>query len=98
MGDSISRESVLVIIERSKLLTAGAMLDLIRQIEALPSTDGPEGEWIYCENDEGHEGFRCSECGFFVPWCYEVSGNTKFINKYHTCPYCDSRMKGARDE
>jgi len=60
--------------------------------------DRPQGEWIYCEDYVGHDGYKCSECGFFVPWCYDVYADSNFIRHYHTCPHCDSRMKGADDE
>ena len=60
--------------------------------------DRPQGEWIYCEDYVGHDGYKCSECGFFVPWCYDVYADCNFIRHYHTCPHCDSRMKGADDE
>lgn len=60
--------------------------------------DRPQGEWIYCEDYVGHDGYKCSECGFFVPWCYDAYADSNFIRHYHTCPHCDSRMKGADDE
>ena len=60
--------------------------------------DRPQGEWIYCEDYVGHDGYKCSECGFFVPWCYDVYADSNFIRHYHTCPNCDSRMKGADDD
>ena len=67
-----------------------------RQFEA-DKADRPQGEWIYCEDYVGHDGYKCSECGFFVPWCYDVYADCNFIRHYHTCPHCDSRMKGADD-
>lgn len=67
-------------------------------IRSVPSTERPQGEWIYCEDHVGHDGYKCSECGFFVPWCYDVYADSNFIRHYHTCPHCDSRMKGADDE
>ena len=78
-------------------------LPIIREIFGLglvicERTDRPQGEWIYCEDYVGHDGYKCSECGFFVPWCYDVYADCNFIRHYHTCPHCDSRMKGADDE
>ena len=52
-----------------------------------------QGEWIYCE-DNGQDGYKCSECGLFVPWCYEYH-DSNFILDYQVCPYCLARMKGA---
>lgn len=62
----------------------------------IPSAE-KQGEWIYCEDDEGQDGYRCSECGFFVPWYYGYE-DINFIYKYHACPLCMARMKGADDE
>lgn len=67
-------------------------------LEDLPSTDRPQGEWIYCEDYVGHDGYECSNCGFFVPWAYDCYADSNFILNYHTCPHCDARMKGADDE
>lgn len=70
----------------------------IEKMQAVPSADRPQGKWIYCEDYVGRDGYKCSECGFFVPWCYDVYADSNFIRHYHTCPHCDSRMKGADDE
>ena len=56
-----------------------------------------QGEWIYCEDDEGQDGYRCSECGFFVPWYYGYE-DINYIYKYHACPSCMAMMKGADGE
>lgn len=56
-----------------------------------------KGEWIYCEDDEGQDGYRCSECGFFVPWYYDYE-DSNYILDYKACPHCLARMKGADDE
>lgn len=58
----------------------------------------PSGEWIYCEDYVGHDGYECSNCGFFIPWTYDCYADSNFILNYHTCPHCDARMKGADDE
>lgn len=52
-----------------------------------------KGKWTYGEND-GQDGWFCSECGFFVPWYYDFYGldNIDFIAEYHTCPKCDTKM------
>ena len=67
-------------------------------VKALPSADVPQGEWMYCEDYVGHDGYRCSNCGFFIPWYYDCYADSNFILNYHTCPYCDARMKGADEE
>ena len=63
-------------------------------IEALPSAQ-PErkGKWIYGEND-GQDGWYCSECGFFIPWDYDYYGlgNIDFISDFVACPHCEAKM------
>ena len=49
-------------------------------------------EWIYCEDDSGQDGYRCSGCGFFEPWYYNYT-NHDFIKKYQFCPSCGAKMK-----
>lgn len=53
---------------------------------------GSRGEWIYCEDDSGQDGYRCSGCGFFEPWYYNYT-NHDFIKKYQFCPSCGAKMK-----
>lgn len=67
--------------------------DWLKELKA----DRPQGEWIYCEDDKGQDGYRCSECGFFVPWYYSYE-DIEYIKKYHICPNCGARMKGENDE
>lgn len=67
-------------------------------INAIPSADRPQGEWIYGEHNVAMcDGYRCNRCDFFVPWDYEHKF-IDFINDYHYCPSCGARMKGADDE
>lgn len=51
------------------------------------------GRWIYGEND-GQDGWYCSECKGFIPWDYDFYGlnNIDFIKDFKTCPFCDSKM------
>ena len=51
------------------------------------------GKWIYGE-DDGQDGWYCSECGGFVHWDYDYYGlgNIDFIKDFKTCPRCDARM------
>ena len=49
-------------------------------------------EWIYCEDDSGQDGYRCSGCGFFEPWYYNYI-SIDFIKKYQFCPSCGAKMK-----
>lgn len=50
------------------------------------------GEWEYCEEFTGQDGYKCSECGFFAPWHYSVN-DICFISNYHFCPQCGASME-----
>ena len=82
--------------------TMTGVIDAIREAEyrgyMKAVEDRPQGEWIYCEDYVGHDGYKCSNCGFFVPWAYDFYADSNFILNYHTCPHCDARMKGADDD
>jgi hypothetical protein len=54
-----------------------------------------QGEWIYCEDVSGQDGFKCSECGFFEPWYYSFE-NHNFITDYAYCPSCGKPMQEGR--
>lgn len=70
-------------------------LDMEHEIANLPPVqpERKKGEWIYGEND-GQDGWYCSECEFFIPWDYSYYGlnNIDFIRDFHTCPHCDAKM------
>lgn len=54
-----------------------------------------QGEWIYCEDASGQDGYKCSECGFFEPWYYDFE-NHNFITDYAYCPSCGKPMQEGR--
>lgn len=61
-------------------------------IEAIPSADRPQGEWI--NKHEWANGFyerECSICGAMKPILMHTA-------KVNFCPSCGRRMKGADDE
>lgn len=66
------------------------MTDEQPTVDAIPVV---HGRWIYGEND-GQDGWYCSECGGFVPWDYDYYGldNIDFIKDFKTCPRCGTRM------
>ena len=90
----------------SKWIDADAMLDRIpnlyerstvaRWTDEAPAADvAPvrHGRWVYGEN-EGQDGWYCSECHFFIPWYYDWYGldNIDFIKDFHACPHCSAKM------
>lgn len=64
-------------------------------INAIPSADRPQGEWIDAEIPLKSGGSMliqaCNLCKTFYPLAYTGGG-------YRFCPYCGARMKGADDE
>ena len=83
------KASVLVEMSTSKS-DALAALGRMNAADVVPVK---KAEWIYGE-DDGQDGWYCSECRFFIPWYYSYYGldNIDFIKDYHTCPHCSSRM------
>ena len=61
-------------------------------LEKQESTKQKAGEWIYCEDASGQDGYKCSECGFFEPWYYDFE-NHNFITEYQFCPSCGKPMQ-----
>lgn len=71
--------------------------DIYEALEALPSADRPQGEWIGCRHEDSEwlspmaDFYKCSICGKIV--------NLLQMRSYNFCPNCGSRMsKGADDE
>lgn len=72
----------------------------IEELEALPSVqpERKKGKWIYGEHDVAMcDGYRCDNCGFFVPWDYQHKF-IDFIKDYNYCPSCGADMRGDSDE
>ena len=61
---------------------------LIKDINAIPSADRPQGEWTDYKDEH-----TCSVCKEVVidDWYYEYE-------RYDFCPHCGASMKGADDE
>mgnify|MGYP003471924080 CR=1 FL=1 len=56
------------------------------------------GKWIYCEDStaDSVDGYRCDQCGFFVPWDY-THKSIDYIKDYNFCPKCGSYNGGEND-
>ena len=67
-------------------------------LEYLPSAEPKRGKWIYCEDSiaDGVDGYRCDQCGFFVPWDY-THKSIDYIKDYNFCPKCGSYNGGEQD-
>ena len=70
--------------------------DVVKQL--LP-IQPKRGRWIYCEDTTADcvDGYRCDQCGFFVPWDYQHK-SIDYIKDYNFCPNCGADMRGEQDE
>lgn len=100
--DAVNCVTVMKGIRSGKSITAEAVdcakrtiADNIRQ---LPHIQPKRGKWIYCEDSivDCVDGYRCDQCGFFVPWDYTHKG-IDFIQDYNFCPHCGS-YNGGKNE
>ena len=68
-------------------------------LDALPPAQPKRGRWIYCEDSMADcvDGYRCDQCGFFVPWDYQHK-SIDYIKDYNFCPKCGSYNGGEQDE
>ena len=66
---------------------------VIDEIKQLPPIQPKRGRWLYCEDSMADcvDGYRCDQCGFFVPWDYQHKG-IDFIQDYNFCPSCGAKM------
>ena len=64
-------------------------MEICNIINALPSADAVQGEWIYDGQNfkGGLDWCHCSECG------YKTSTNGLSVYRY--CPNCGAKMKGG---
>ena len=49
------------------------------------------GKWIYAENENGDDGYYCTNCHGHIKWNYK-SEKIDYIQKYIYCPNCGARM------
>lgn len=94
-SDTISRQMLLEYIHGEpvgRLLCDKYNLDGL--IEQFPPAEPKMGKWIYCEDSTADcvDGYRCDQCGFFVPWDYKHKG-IDFIQDYNLCPNCGAKME-----
>lgn len=68
--------------------------DAIHHIKAnAPTVDAEpvrHGKWIYGENMDGFDGYRCSYCMMH----FAVDD----VSDYHYCPYCGAKMDAQEKE
>ena len=110
MNGTISRDAAINKIEQAKVRISHSIEraigrsiieildDVEKNIRGLPSAEPKRirGKWIYCEDSTADcvDGYRCDQCGFFVPWDYKHKG-IDFIHDYNFCPHCGAKMEGT---
>jgi hypothetical protein len=74
-------------------------LDTVGVIKTLPPAQPKRGRWLYCEDTTADcvDGYRCDQCGFFVPWDYQHK-SIDYIKDYNFCPKCGSYNGGEQDD
>ena len=92
MSDLIKREDAIKALYKYSFVSK----DVIeREINAIPSADRPQGEWVDAEIPLESGGSMpiqvCNLCKTFYPLAYTGGG-------HRFCPNCGARMKGADDE
>ena len=67
-------------------------------VKQLPPIQPKRGRWLYCEDTTADcvDGYRCDQCGFFVPWDYQHK-SIDYIKDYNFCPNCGADMRGEQD-
>lgn len=66
--------------------------DMISDAPTVDAVPVRHAKWIYGEDCVAMcDGYRCSNCGFFVPWDYQHKF-ISYIEEYNYCPNCGARM------
>ena len=71
---------------------------VLAAIEGIPPAEPKTGKWIYGEDSMADcvDGYRCDQCGFFVPWDYQHK-SIDYIKDYNFCPNCGADMRGEQN-
>ena len=98
MDDLISRQDAIEAVQNRHMMLNKEKVLLINDLEKLPSAEPKRGRWIYCEDSMADcvDGYRCDQCGFFVPWDYKHKG-IDYIQDYNFCPNCGAKMRGEQE-
>jgi NADH pyrophosphatase NudC (nudix superfamily) len=93
--ETIYRDDAIKAMRECFQLLARPRVTAIKAINAIPSADRPQGEWIDAEIPLESGGSMpiqvCNLCKTFYPLAYTGGG-------HRFCPNCGARMKGADDE
>lgn len=102
MDDLISRQAVIDALDKRfdsiPMEQTSEILLLRKDLREMPPIQPKRGRWIYCEDTTADcvDGYRCDQCGFFVPWDYQHK-SIDYIKDYNFCPNCGADMKEEHD-
>ena len=100
MADLIDRQKAINAVKRNAPYRYKHVENaILEDINVIPSVDAEpvrHGHWVYGEDEDGVDGYRCDKCGFFVPWDY-THKFINFIEDYNYCPHCNARMNEVND-
>jgi DNA-directed RNA polymerase subunit RPC12/RpoP len=86
---------------------------LAKDALALLKENESKAKWVYCEDEYGQDGYKCSECGFFVsknalallkaqevdePKQVDLYGKDEWWGFVCVCPYCKAEWMSATDD
>ena len=95
MRDTIYRDEAKNAVMFGNGLDGSVVDGICERIDAIPSADRPQGEWIDAEIPLESGGSMpiqaCNLCKTFYPLAYTGGG-------HRFCPNCGAKMKGADDE
>ena len=100
MSDLIRKYDVLKICEEQiwngaddyYSISANQIAKKVKELPTLDVVSVRYAKWIYGEDRVAMcDGYRCSNCGFFVPWDYQHKF-ISYIEEYNYCPSCGAMM------
>lgn len=99
MGDMISRDAVLKILNNSRSIRARCggvsgiwinLLNVVGEIERVPAAEPVQhGHWIQAGHDGWSSYIRCSKCKRYLRDIHP--------SDYKFCPYCGAKMDGGNE-
>ena len=88
-------------------------LPVMRDALVLLKENESKAKWVYYEDEYGQDGYKCSECGFFVskdalallkaqevdePKQVDLYGKDEWWGFVCVCPYCKAEWMSATDD
>lgn len=77
--------------DRTVCATWNDAVGLIKNAPTIDAEPVRHGKWLYGENESGHDGYYCSQCGEHIRWRYGEE-DIDFIRSYNYCPHCGAKM------